>query len=142
MSSNVGKDQKGRGCVYYNFGKVYVARLLVSVYSLRKHYSGPVTVFLADDPSVNKLREVLQKFQIDVIIKNDLSKSFDRHKIFFESPYETTLSFDSDTIFMGPIDQLWEPLERHGVLETRFHIPPYGIGGVREGRSHLQTAQR
>ncbi len=134
MSPNTGKEPKGRGCIYYNFGKVYVARLLVSVYSLRKHYAGPITVFLADDPTVNKLREVLQKLQVNVILKNDLSRSFDRHKLFFESPYETTLSFDSDMIFMRPIDHLWEPLERHGVLATRFHTPSHGIGGTHEKR--------
>jgi hypothetical protein len=29
--------------------------------------------------------------------------------------------------FQGPIDALWEPLEREGVLVTRFFPPPYGI---------------
>jgi hypothetical protein len=55
--------------------------------------------------------------------------------MFLESPYKTTLSFDSDIIFQGPIDDLWEPLEDRGVLVTRMYALPYGIDGSEDNPS-------
>src|SRR5581483_8442512 len=34
---------------------------------------------------------------------------------------------DSDLLFVAPIEPLWEPVERDGVLVTRFYPPPYGV---------------
>lgn len=114
----------GRGCVYFNFGANYALHLVVSLYSLRKYYDGPVTVFLAPDRHAGKLTRTLEQLGADVRLLDGLSKSCDRHRLFYESPYETTLSFDSDIIFRAPIDDLWEPLEREGVLVTRFFPDP------------------
>ncbi|MBL8894401.1 MAG: hypothetical protein JNJ53_07360 [Rhizobiales bacterium] len=63
---------------------------------------------------------------------DSLSKSFDRHRLFLESPYQSTLALDSDLIFRASIDPLWEPLEQSGVLLTRFYAPPFGVDGTRE----------
>lgn len=115
--------QSGRGCVYFNFGKRYALHLVVSVHSLRHHYDGPVTVFLLDEPHTAALKRDLEKLGASVVVTDRLSKSGDRHLVFRESPYETTLLFDSDMIFRAPIDDLWEPLEREGALVTRFHPP-------------------
>ena len=123
------REQSTRGCIYFNFGTDYALQLLVSVHSLRKHYGGPITVFLLADRHSSALKNDIESLGASVILVADLSKSHDRHRIFHESPYETTLSMDADTIFLGPIDSLWEPLEREGLLVTRFSAPPYGIDG-------------
>jgi len=127
-----------RGCVYFNYGAAYALRLLVSIYSLRNHYDGPVTVFVARDAYSDKLAPAIESLRADIISVDDLTKSFDRHRLFLASPYETTLALDSDLIFLAPIDELWEPLERDGVLVTRFHAPAYGIEGTpsRPGWGH------
>lgn len=122
-------EQGNRGCVYFNFGTAYALQLLVSIHSLRRHYSGPITVFLLADPHSSALKNDIESLGASVILMPGLSKSHDRHRIFFESPYETTLSVDADTIFRGSIDALWHPLEREGVLVTRFFAPPFGIEG-------------
>src|SRR4051794_6086885 len=97
--------QEGRGIVIFHFGYAYALRLLVCLYTLRKHYAGPVTVFLRDDKAGRRLAPLLEKLDINVEMKPWLTRSFDRHKVFLESPYSTTLSIDSDTIFQGPIDE-------------------------------------
>ncbi len=119
-----------RGCVYFNFGKKYALRLFVSIYSLRKYYAGPVTVFMDNGPYSGRLSTSLSPFNVEIRLLDDLSKSFDRHRLVSESRYDTVLVLDSDLIFMGPIDPLWEPLEREGVLATRFFAPPFGVDGT------------
>jgi len=121
-----------RGCVFFNFGHAYTLRLLVALYSLRRVYDGPVTTFLSPDSDHPQLRSDLAKLDSDIVITTDLSKSWHRHRQFRASPYEATLLCDSDLIFQAPIDALWEPLERDGLLVTRFFSPPYGVDGTSE----------
>lgn len=128
-NSDQASPQK-RGVVILHFGYEYGLRLLVCLYTLRKYYFGPVTVFLRDDKAGRELRPMIEKMDVRVEIKRGMSRSFDRHHVFLESPYATTLSIDSDTIFQGAIDELWEPLEREGCLVTRCRIPAYGVEGT------------
>ena len=122
----------GRGCVFYNFGDAYALRLLVAVCSLREHYEGPVAVFLVRDETGLGLREPLTALGCDVVFEELITKPGDRHRLFRKSPYATTLAFDSDLVFRAPVDELWEPLEREGLLVTRFFAPPYGVDGTPE----------
>jgi len=131
-----------RGCVYFNFGKRYALHLVVSVHSLRRHYDGPIMVFLLDEPHTRALKRDLEKLGASVVVTDRLSKSGDRHLVFRESPYETTLLFDSDIIFRAPIDDLWEPLEREGALVTRFFPPPAGRLIMLKGIAALVGQQR
>lgn len=119
-----------RGCVFFNFGAGCALRLLVAVSSLRTHYHGPVTVFLVPDRFSSALARDLEALKVDVTFMEGLSKSFDRHRLFEASPYPTTLMLDSDLLFTGPIDPLWDEIEREGVLFTRFYPSPYGVDGT------------
>ncbi len=119
-----------RGCLFFNFGDAYALRLLVSVFSLRRVYDGPITAVLTRDSRVSaRLRDQLEQLNCNVVFLDRISKSLDRHLLFRESPYTTTLVFDSDLLFFEPIDELWDPLEREGVLVTRFFPAPYGVDG-------------
>lgn len=128
-----GQTRKGvssdRGCLFFNFGESCALRLLVAVFSLRRFYDGPITTFLARDPAGIRLRAQLEQLGSEVVFDDRISKSWDRHHLFLESPYRSTLVFDSDLLFQGPIDDLWAPLEREGVLATRFFPPLYGVDG-------------
>lgn len=121
-----------RGCVFFNFGTSYVLRLLVAIHSLRKYYDGPITVFAVYDLLSETLKTELDKLEVQVTWLSALTKSSDRHWLFLHSPYKSTLSFDSDLIFLGRIDSLWHGLEEKGVLATRFYPAPYGIDGTPE----------
>jgi hypothetical protein len=121
-----------RGCVFFNFGSAYALRLLVAIHSLRRHYSGPITVFAVPNQDSDALKAELRKLDVTTTWLDALTKSADRHMLFLHSPYRTTLSCDSDLIFLSPIDPLWEELEQKGVLVTRFYAAPYGIDGTPE----------
>lgn len=129
---SAGVPRRGRGCVFFNYGEAYALRLIVALHSLRRVYHGPVTTILAPDDTGRSLHDTLRELDSDVVFSDELSKSWDRHRLFLDSPYETTLSFDSDLVFFEPIDPLWEPLEREGVLLTRFYPAPYGVDGTKE----------
>ena len=123
------KQTGDRGCVFFNFGLEYIVRLLVAICSLRKFYDGPISVIVRAGEPDGRLLEALSDLNVSVVEVEGLSKSFDRHRLFQESPYETTISLDSDLLFLSPIDPLWDPLEEAGVLVTRFFAPPYGVDG-------------
>ncbi|MFN4141543.1 hypothetical protein [Aestuariivirga sp.] len=134
-----------RGCVFFNFGSGYALRLLVALHSFRQHYSGPISVLVADDAYGAPLAVEIERLGASAIPIDSLSKSFDRHRLFLESPYETTLAFDSDLVFFGGIDPLWPELEKEGVLVTRFYPAPYGLEGSPErpsGRMLMMAAIR
>jgi hypothetical protein len=118
-----------RGCVFFNFGNVYALRLLVSLFSMRQIYNGPITVFLAHDAAGAALRAQLERLDCEVAFVDRLSRSHDKHRLFHASPYRTTLLFDSDLIFQTTIDDLWGPLEGNGLLVTRFFPNPHGVDG-------------
>ncbi len=123
-----------RGCVFFTYGGQYSLRLLVAVHSLRRFYDGPITTYLARRSAPAALRAPLERLGSDVVLVDELAACPDRCRLFRDSPYATTLMFDSDLIFRAPIDELWEPLEREGVLVTRFYPAPYGIDGTADRR--------
>jgi hypothetical protein len=115
------------GCMFFNFGDKCVARLLTAIYTLRRVYSGPITVALAKNDSANeKLVSDLKPFNVDIMwfdfelkVKRNL-KSILKPSLFAQSPYETTLLFDGDLIFTKPIDDLFTWTEKEGFLVTHF----------------------
>ena len=119
-----------RGCIFYSFGNAYALRTLVAVFSLRQVYQGPVSIFLAEDSAGIKQKPLLEQLGCQVNFVDYTSQSEVKHRIFLESPYETSLVFDSDLIFLKPIDGLWLPIEEEGLLVTRFYPAPYGVDGT------------
>jgi hypothetical protein len=124
--------QADRGCIFFNFGAVYVLRMLVAMHSLRKFYAGPISVFITEDEFSAEVKTDIARLDASAIPIRYLSKSYDRHRMLLASPYRATLSFDSDLVFCSGIDPLWPALERMGVLVTRFYPPPYGSQGTPE----------
>ena len=125
------KMSHSRGCVFFNFGTSYILRLIVSIYTLRQVYNGPVTLFLDNTRCHNRLAKELRKFDIDIQWSgvNGFHHTVVKPSIFGSSPYKTTLLFDGDLLFIRPFDELWAPLEEKGVLLTRFYPNPYGAHG-------------
>jgi hypothetical protein len=121
------KTKNKRGVVFFNFGNKCIARLLAALYTLRKVYNGPITLALArNDKSNEELIKDVTGFNVDIMwfdmeskVKRNV-KSILKPNLFLNSPYETTLMFDGDLIFMKPFDELWEKIEEHGFLVTHF----------------------
>src|SRR5215213_4514433 len=104
------------------------SRLMVSIYSLRKWYSGPITVFttkpkadqfaqlLAADP---RLRVGVQKskqqpgrgYQAAYLTKTTVLE---------HSPYEATVFLDADTLVVGSIGELLDCAAAAPITATCF----------------------
>ncbi|MDP1591750.1 MAG: class I SAM-dependent methyltransferase [Prosthecobacter sp.] len=107
-----------RGVIYYNSGTSCAVRLLVSLASLRKHYAGPVTILsegeashLLCEPIGEALNAEVKRW--DSGVKPGKNAPFlAKTRLHLGTPYETTVALDSDTLVVGPIDELFLRAER------------------------------
>ena len=57
---------ESRGVILFNSGEKCICRAIVCLYTLRKHYDGPVTFYL-EPPYPDAFDEVCKYFNVDVI---------------------------------------------------------------------------
>lgn len=111
-----------RGVIYFNHGDRHLARLIVSIFSLRKHYGGPVTVMSTAAGWEHLAQRLVDpRLRADVQIA-ELSHA-PRHACYVtkstlwrQSPYGATVQLDSDTIVAGSIDPLFDAAEKSLVI--------------------------
>lgn len=115
-----------QGITFFNFGGSCVARLLVALHSLRKHYSGPIVVFLAlgdrfNEACAEDIRQFadIRWFDLEAIAKKNM-KCVIKPTLFEMSPYDTTLMMDGDMLFQGDPSVLFGITEQQGFLLTKF----------------------
>lgn len=115
------------GICFFNFGGSCVTRLLVALHTLRQHYKGEITVFLAKedrfcDAIVEDIHEFdagVLRFDLESIARRNL-KCCIKPQLFKESPYDHTLMCDGDLVFRADPSELFAPLEDKGLLVTKF----------------------
>lgn len=102
------------GIVYLFTGPRFAERMIVSQYSLRKHWDGPVTVFCTEDDSERIMRDAAETLRLDVERKE--SFQIRRHSSYITktliptwTPYDRTLFLDGDTTVHGDFRPLFEP---------------------------------
>lgn len=120
------------GVIYFSHGTKHLARLVVSLYSLRKHYSGPVTILDTGDSEqsltiINKViddgRLAVEYRRINFVPRQRHSCYVAKASLWRESPYDCTLLLDADTLILRPIDQLKAIIcdrNNPGFVVTRF----------------------
>jgi hypothetical protein len=115
-----------RGITFFNFGGSCMARLLVALHSLRKHYQGEIVVFLASNDRFNERASYdigtfakIQWFDLEALAKRNM-KCVIKPALFAMSPFDTTLMMDGDLVFQGDPSELFEPTEKEGFLLTKF----------------------
>lgn len=116
------------GVVYLLTAMPLAARLVVSLYSLRKWYDGPVTVFttrpqsheigrlMAEDSRLNIQTEQLKERRGQGPVSSYLTK-IDAAR---SSPYEATVFLDADTLIVGSVAELLRSAEQAAVTATQF----------------------
>ena len=115
------------GITYFNFGNKCISRLLVSIYSLRKYYSGDVTILSWGDESHILCEPISKNFGVKLIkINPTVAKCEKPHflvkTLFYKySPYINTLCIDSDTRIVGKIDELFDHINSNMFLVTALH---------------------
>ncbi len=115
-----------QGVVYYNFGTSCAARLLVSLVSLRRHYSGPVTILSEGEESHALCDKIGRALNVPVMRwASDVSAG--KHLPFLAktrlnrgTPYDVTVAIDSDTLVVGPIDELFEFARQNSFCVARL----------------------
>jgi len=110
-----------KGIIMFNRGTSCIVRAIVCLYSLRKHWKGPITFYLEDTPS--EFDDVCRYFDVD-IVHNDFKKEYKtltrKTDMFTKSPYDRTLWLDSDTIVVGKLDEMFDSLDKADVVIPHF----------------------
>ncbi len=113
QESTVG-DPEDRGVVYLFSGIGFAERIVVSLTTLRDHWKGPVTVFCTDE----ECERIIERMPPEMAIKTRrVEKVAGKRPSYLTkplvptwTPYERTLFIDGDTVVVGALDEMFEPV--------------------------------
>ncbi|MCK9434648.1 MAG: hypothetical protein M0R32_07450 [Candidatus Cloacimonetes bacterium] len=110
------------GVIYYNRGFKCVIRMIVSLISLRKHYDGPVTVFLEGEGLKQLSEDIQKKFKANVIYDaNPNTTTYVRAvEVCMKAPYDVNLWMDADTLIVGEFSEFFEKGRNHDLAIAHF----------------------
>jgi len=97
-----------KGIIMFNRGDKIVVRAIVSLYSLRKYWDGPIT-FYVENPYPKEFDDVLRYFKCDIVHneeRHDYKTLVRKNSLFENSPYDRTLWVDADVIVADKIQCL------------------------------------
>jgi len=112
---------ESKGIIYLNQGTKCIQRLLVSVFSLRKYYSGNITVFtIAEQPEW--FLELLEKLKCDAVAleHKGIRPLVRKATLWRDSPYDLTMFLDADTVIVAPIDEYFDKIKEHKFCTGEF----------------------
>ena len=116
-----------RGVIYLLTGPSHGVRMVVSLWSLRAHFAGPITVYTThpDSHEIGRQCAVDPRLKVEhrtcELISTRKNASFlTKVSLLPKAPYTTNLYLDADTIPAGDVSQLWEEAEQHEFCATRF----------------------
>lgn len=103
-----------RGVVYLLCGPPATERLVVSLYTLRRFWAGPVTVGAATEDDDKAVAEPAKDLGADVVRVGKAGVRRHAHYVTKSliptwTPYDRTVFLDADTVVEGKIDELFEP---------------------------------
>lgn len=116
-----------KGVVYLIGGTKLIARLYVSLMSLREVYDGEVTILTNNDVPP-EFKEMLEEHGFETKGINILEHSAGKHKsallgktrVNQNSPYDTTVFIDCDTLVLKEFDELFGWADEHSFVVTQF----------------------
>lgn len=110
------------GVLYFNRGTACYIRLLTSIFSLRKHYAGPITLLQEGELDAG-IADLLTNFSVAVqfVAETDDTVLVKKSSLWREMPYDCAMFLDSDTIVRGPVDEFLEWTKHWGFVATWFN---------------------
>ena len=117
------------GVAYLLTHEQHAARLVVSMFSLRHWYSGPITLFTtrptsreigqlcSSDPF---LRVNHEEFTERIFKSSHRSAYLTKTRLMNDAPYARTVFLDADTLVVGQIDELLEATTKNDLVVTGF----------------------
>jgi len=115
------KNTMNNGIIMFNKNEKVTVRALVSLYTIRQYYDGPITFFIETSP--DGFKESVEYFGCNIVEleeNKDIKTLTRKTQIFSNTPYDNTLWLDSDTILLGKIDEMFEYLENYDVAIPHF----------------------
>lgn len=123
-----------RGVLYFVAGSKHCVHAIVSIASLRKHYSGPIAICTeADGPGRECAEWIAKDDALNIpggpvlVIPDKKLAAGSRGKSYFcktivprLSPFEQTLYLDADTLIVGDLNPLWPDPSTGEVVLTQF----------------------
>jgi len=106
----------------FNRGSGCIVRAIVALETLRRHWDGPVTMYL-EDPYPHEFDEVCKKYNVGIVHneKNHTLKTLVRKTDMFSSPpYDRTMWLDSDVVVNGKLDEMFDYLDDADVSIPHF----------------------
>lgn len=113
------------GVIYYNVGHKCLVRLSVSILTLRKHYTGPVTI-LSGNEGFEECKKIADYFNVDILLADfdsDREKNWvllNKCRLHEKTPYEKTIFIDSDTVVLKDFSDVFDRLDRTDFVVTQF----------------------
>jgi len=122
-----GLKAHNRGVMYLLTGARHAVRLAVSLWSLRQHYNGPVTLYttLPASHAIGKrlaadCRLRLEHRPAEQVSRTKNATFLTKLALLPGSPYETTLFLDADTLITDDVAPLFVAAEEVGFAATQF----------------------
>jgi len=113
---------ESKGVIYYNRGTKCMIRLLVSLFSLRKHWSGPVSV-ICSGKQEEWFIDAIKKFNGDIInipYRDGVGSLVLKASLWRYSPYDLTMFMDADTVVVNSINEYFEYIKEHDFVTGNF----------------------
>lgn len=113
---------ESQGIIMFNRGNGIVVRAMVALYTLRKHWDGPVT-FYVEKPYPEEFDEVLDHFRCNIVHneeRHDFKTLVRKTSLFENPPYDRTLWIDADVVVNGSLSGMFDGLD-----DADFCIPHF-----------------
>lgn len=114
-----------RGVIYYNHGTRALLKLMVSIHSLRKVYTGPVTI-IAHGSGLEECKELSKLYNVDfkeaTVLQEQGRKFVYLNKCLYhkETPYDVTIALDNDTLIQRDFTELFDLAGKNEFAIARF----------------------
>lgn len=107
------------GIIYINYGQSHIARMCVSITTLRRHYSGAVTVY-CDNGGDKKLKTFFKKHKITVKTLKTRDPNLTKLEALKKTKYDCALYIDSDTIIKDKLNHIFTAIKDNGLAIANY----------------------
>lgn len=117
-------DGLTRGVILFNRGDKCITRMIVCLNSLRKHFDGPVTLFLEGPHSQKLIEDLKKEFKVDIVYRDNSPSKYKallrKIELCQESPYDLSMVLDTDTVVTGDFSEMFDAAKDHDLAICHF----------------------